>query len=117
MASFVDTEAPWWSSTDHRGPENGDDSGGSCVAKLLRGLWGGGVAADRLHVRVGAAIHELPAAAGAPLAARGRRVELALEMRHDVLREQLEAALGVVGARPVVTKQQKRAEPAALVDE
>ena len=44
-------------------------------------------------------------------------VELTGEVRHDVLREQLEAALRRGGRRPVVPEQQERAEPARLVDE
>ena len=43
--------------------------------------------------------------------------ELVAEVRHHVLREQLEAALGRRGVGPVVPEQQERAEPARLVDE
>ena len=46
-----------------------------------------------------------------------RAFELAGEVRHHVLREQLEAVLRRGRARPVVTEQQERAEAARLVDE
>src|SRR6516162_6087500 len=83
---------------------------------LTRRLLLCGVVRNRLHDRVGRAVHELTTAAGHPFTRGGGRVELTREVRHDVLREQLEAVLRRVWVRPVMTEEEERAEATRLVD-